>query len=334
MLDSNIIDFLIRQLANERTGRSTDMRVLITGASGFVAATLIRRLLGKGYEVHCIVRKDSELWRIAAVRHRLVLHQVELTQSREVDAVFAAVRPHWFFHLSTVRTQVQDFESFFQGNVVVAGNLISACLRFPPDRVVVYGSSLEYGHRDQPLREDLVATPHTLHGATKLCATHLFLQACHSFDLPVVVLRPFLVYGPWESGSRLLSKAILAGMEGRSIQLTSPGVRRDYLFIDDLIDASLIALSKEEAIGEIINIGSGTQVSNEALVAEINKLTGFNLRISSDDYPRRETDTEYWVADPRKCQALLGWSPSTSLVAGLQLTMEWLTEHRHLDEYK
>lgn len=309
--------------------------VLVTGASGFISANLVRRLLRDRYEVHCIVRKTSDLWRLKDVRDRLVLHVADLTAANEVAGVFAAVRPDVVFHLATTRADGRDFHAFFQGNVLTAANLIDACRMFPVSRLVVYGSSLEYGHRPEPLSETMACSPATLHGTTRLCATQLFLQAYRSFGLPIILLRLFSVYGPWEAPARLIPKALLAGLHSGSVQLTpqAQSIQRDFVFVGDVVEAGMVSLGVDAAIGEIINVGSGVQTSNETLISRIAELTGNTLRIDAYDYPRHETDAGYWVADTRKCQTLLGWSPATTLAEGLHIYREWISRHCHVAPY-
>jgi len=308
-------------------------RVLITGASGFVAASLIRRLLNDGHEVHALVRARSDLWRLAELRDRLTFHTADLADAAGVNVAFQAAKPEWVFHLATARGEPDDFDVFLHGNIIGAANLISGCRRYRPDRLIVFGSSLEYGHRDLPLREDMALAPSSLHGSTKACASLLFQQAHRSEGLPVTVLRLFSVFGPWEGSARLLPKAILAGLEGRDLHLTPPGIRRDYVFVDDVVEASLLAVATEATTGEIINVGTGIQTTNEDLVAAIDRLTNGRMRIVAYDYPVHDTDANHWVGDMRKCRTLLKWTPPTTLGEGLRTTLDWIQQHRHLLRY-
>jgi nucleoside-diphosphate-sugar epimerase len=309
------------------------MRVLVTGGAGFIAASLLRELYNQGHEVHCVVRPTSNLWRVIDLIGKITIHKVDLIDPTQVEQVFKKVRPEWIFHLATSRAAANDFDALFQGNLFVTANLVSACRAYPPLRLVVFGSSLEYGHRKQPLCETMQAQPSTLYGATRLCSTQLFLQAWKHFALPVVIFRIFSVYGAWESSHRLLPKTLLAGIYGRTLQLTVPEIRRDYVLVDDLIKAAFIAVNKPEVDGEIINIGSGKQTSNEELVRLIDELTGNRLTVSDHEYPRHDTDTDHWVADTKKCRKLLGWSPDKDISKGLQLTLEWVKQHLELKNY-
>ena len=309
------------------------MRILITGGSGFIAANLLRQLNKDGHELHCIVRSTSDLWRIQDLQGKITFHTDDLTDFSQVHTVFGKIGPEWVFHLATARAAADDFNSLFQGNVLMTANIISACRMFPPKKIIVFGSSLEYGHRKQPLSEKMKASPTTIFGTTKLCSTQLFLQAWRSFSLPVVILRAFSVYGPWESHKRLLPKTLLSGIYGREIQLTPPGIRRDYVFVEDVVKAALLAAEKQTVSGEIINVGTGRQTSNERAVHLIDDLTDHRLTISNYDYPRHHTDTEHWLANTEKCQELLTWSPDLTFEKGLQKTLLWLQQHLHLEEY-
>ncbi|KFN44632.1 NAD-dependent epimerase/dehydratase family protein [Arenimonas oryziterrae] len=308
-------------------------RVLVTGASGFVAASLVRRLLAQGHEVHGLVREHSDLWRLAELEDRITLHRADLCDATRIAGIFAAVRPHWLFHLATARAAHEGDQTYAQSNVLAAAGLIAACRQQTPERVIVHGSSLEYGHRDLPLREDMTPQPTTAHGQTKAEATAMWLQAARDDGLPVTVLRLFSVYGPWESSARLLPKALLAGLAARELPLTPPGIRRDYVHVDDVVTASLRAIGADATIGEVVNIGSGEQTSNEELVARIDALTGGRLRLAENAHPRHENDAGHWVADTGKCRTLLGWSPTLTLDEGLRGTLAWLREHRHLAMY-
>ena len=190
-----------------------------------------------------------------------------------------------------------------QTNVIGANNLIEAASRQPPEKFIYLGSSLEYGHRTEPLHEDMLPAPTTLHGASKASATMLFQQAARKGEFASVILRLFSVYGPGEPRSRLIPTAIRAIRDGAPIELTTPGIRRDFVFVDDVVEAITMALGSSLASGEILNVGTGTQTSNEMLVNIIASLMGRSADLVIGTYPARETDTSHWVADVRRC----GW---------------------------
>jgi nucleoside-diphosphate-sugar epimerase len=138
------------------------------------------------------------------------------------------------------------------------------------------------------------------------------------------VVRLFSVYGPWEARHRLVPQAIRAALTGEELPLTGPELRRDFVFVDDVVDACLRAASVDAALGEAINIGTGVETANEELVAEVERVIGKEVRTRIGAYSARETDSAHWRADISKAKRLLGWEPRYTLAAGLARTAAWM----------
>ncbi len=146
----------------------------------------------------------------------------------------------------------------------------------------------------------------------------------------IVILRIFSAYGYWESPTRLIPTAIMTAFENGKMDLTAPGYRRDFVFIEDVVDACLLAINAEDPRGEIINIGSGQQATNEEAVEAIQEITGRTIRVRAGSYPARASDTSHWVADIQRARLLLGWEPRHTLHQGLAKTVAWLHLHREM----
>jgi nucleoside-diphosphate-sugar epimerase len=202
-------------------------------------------------------------------------------------------------------------------------NLIEALAPLEYERMVVAGSALEYGPSVSAHRENDPLRPATFRGAGKAAATLLSLQHASAERRPIAVLRLFSVYGAWESPSRLIPTAIRAALCGGQMALTAPGVRHDFVFIDDVVDAMLAAAAAGGADGEAINVGSGREWTNEQVVEAVQRLTGRVVRARAGEYPAKAADTAHWVADIGKAAALLGWRPAHDLIGGLRETIEW-----------
>jgi nucleoside-diphosphate-sugar epimerase len=112
--------------------------------------------------------------------------------------------------------------------------------------------------------------------------------------------------------------------------MTAPGYVRDMIFIDDVVNACLRAAQTDLAPGEIINVGSGTQSSNEEIIAFIEELCSREIRIEGEIYPPSPSDTAHWVADISRAKELLGWEPRHTLREGLKKTIHWMRRHRSL----
>lgn len=309
-------------------------RVLVTGAAGFVGANLAAELLRRGAEVHALVRAHTNLWRIEEIIPQLTLHHVDLTHSEALQRTVDRVRPELIFHLaagSRYPSQRQDREETLKTNVLGTANLLEAVAPLDFHRFVHVGSSLEYGARNKPLKESDLLEPTTLSSVAKAAATLLCQQFARANRRPVVALRLFSVYGYWEGPMRLIPTALYAALRNEEIALTAPGYRRDLIFAEDVVEACLRAVQAEEVSGEIINVGSGRQWSNEEVVDMVQAVSGKKLMIRVGAYPARPFDTNYWVADIRKAKKSLGWEPHHSLREGLEKTISWF--RRHQDAY-
>lgn len=298
-------------------------RVLVTGAAGFVGANLLRILVAAGCEPHGVIRPGGHSWRLADLVGKVVLHEVDLTDEPAFEAVFLQVHPEYVFHLATPRGSSEAArDEMLRFNVLGAAFLGRLVSRYGTRRLVVAGSSLEYAPSTVALTESSVVAPLTWHGTVKSAATLMFQYAAHANALPVVLLRLFHVYGPWESAHRLGPTAIRSALEGAPLPLTEPGIRRDWVFVDDVCEALLLALDWG-CKGAIFNIGTGVETSNEALVACVESVSGCQIKVAPGAHPRSITDAEHRFANPTLARDILGWLPQHDLEAGLRHTVAW-----------
>lgn len=306
-------------------------RALVTGATGFVGANLVRGLLAHGADVHALVRPGSNLWRLADVAPYVSLHEADLTIRDDTRATVDAARPDLVFHLAKhggSPTRI-DRLAALRTNVEGMLHLLEAASGRPLTRFVHVGSSFEYAFGHAPLREDDRLEPATVHGATKAAATLLCQQLARQEQLPVTILRAFTVYGPWEGRERLVPTAIRAALGGGEVALTAPGLCHDWVLVDDVVDACLRAVVADSPPGEIFNVGTGCQATNEDVVALIGETIGRPLSVRMGAYPRRDWDSAHWVADVDKARRVLGWQAAHSLAEGLARTVAWFRANGH-----
>ena len=312
------------------TARWQGTRVLVTGAAGFIGANLVRRLVDEGAEVHALVRPTTALWRLEDAAARVTLHCADVLDPPALRAAAVASEPEFVFHLAADGAKSHDADAarLLQANAVGTLNLLAATAPLAYARLVHVGGSSEYGPHDEPLKETDRLEPVTAYGASKAAATLVCQQFARAHQRPIIIVRPFSVYGPWETPTRLIPTAIVAAFEQRELLLTPPGYRRDLVHVADVVDACLLAAACDAAPGEVVNIGTGRQWTNEEVVRTIERVSGRQIRTRVGHYRPRLSDTAHWVADVSKSERLLGWRAARTLEAGLQETVAWWVAHR------
>ena len=273
-------------------------KVLITGAGGFIGSRLVEMIESQDMEV---VKLDHKVLGLPEVLER----------------VMTEVKPSIVFHLAAYGNQhhQKDWAEVIRANYLGTYNLLWASKDLELKAFVNTGSSSEYGTKMTQMKETDLPETKTIYGATKVGATFLGRAFAQEFDLPVVNIRPFSVYGPQEAETRFIPSVIRCALTGDSLSL-SDGVH-DWIFVDDFIRGMILVTESVDRLkGDVINIGTGTQYSNTQVVEIVEKLTGASIKVNRVDKLRDFDTTLSWVADSTKLR-LLGWNPQESLESGI-----------------
>ena len=307
---------------------------LVTGAGGFVGANVCRRLVANGEEVHALVRASTSLWRIADIRDKLHLHEADICDAARVDEVVGAIRPTIIYHLATrgAYPHQNDEDSILLTNVFGLRNLYHACERQGFELFVNTGSSSEYGKKAFAMREGDILEPDSYYAVAKAAQSLLSRLYARLHDRPIVTLRLFSVYGPYEEPSRLIPRLMAAAARDESIDMTAPGTARDFVFVDDVVDVFVNVAPLLGLRSEILNVGTGTQSSLEDVVEALLACSGRTPRVRWGCMQPRPWDSDMWVADVSKLRRLTGSCPRTTLQEGLAKTWGWFQEHLELYE--
>jgi UDP-glucose 4-epimerase len=183
-------------------------------------------------------------------------------------------------------------------------------------RLVLLGSSSEYGPRDEPLQEDMADRPASVHGRSKAALTEA-VRKLAAQGLNAAILRIFYAYGLGDDPRRFIPTVCSAALRGEGVRLTPRGFMRDYVHVDDVVEACLRAGALDLVPGETINVGTGQGVDNHELVSIVQSLCAGHPAILSTDFPPRPADTGHWRADTRRMAARLGMDRVVGLRAGL-----------------
>jgi UDP-glucose 4-epimerase len=301
-------------------------RVIITGGTGFVGANLARRLLRDGHEVHLLVRPNYQPWRIDEIRSNVRLHEVQLHETDAVARVVSQIRPDWVFHLAVhgAYSWQTDWEQMVRTNIQGTMSLVSACLNTGFEAFVNTGSSSEYGFKDHAPAESEPLEPNSHYAVTKAAATMFCRHTAQSRQVHMPTLRLYSVFGPYEDPGRLLPRLITQGLKGQLPPLAAPDVARDFVYVDDVVDAYLLAAGvRTVGWGPIYNLGTGVQTTLRDAVEVARQVMGIAAEPAWNAMPNRTWDANVWVSDNRKIRAQLGWLPRHTFTEGFRLMVDW-----------
>lgn len=307
------------------------MRILVTGGAGFIGSNVVDRFVAEGHEVAVFDDLSSGFREFVHPQAKLFVG--DLADAAAVDAAIAEFRPDVVDHHAAqidVRKSVSDPVWDARVNVLGSIGLLQACVKHGV-RKVVYASTggALYGEgRQLPATEDHPVNPEAPYGASKHTVEHyLYIwKLLHGLDY--TVLRYPNVYGPRQNPHGEAGvNAIFIGLmlEQKRPRIFGDGnAVRDYLYVDDVVDANVLALSG--ASGEMLNIGTGVGTSVNDIVRELGVITGFTEGAIHE--PPRPGEVQRIYLDASRAKQVLGWSPKVSFAEGLRRTVEWSRHHK------
>ncbi|MGH3505828.1 MAG: NAD-dependent epimerase/dehydratase family protein [Nocardioidaceae bacterium] len=311
------------------------MRVLVTGAAGFIGSHLSEALVGSGHEVVGLdvfapfYDGDSKRRNLAALLEHPAFELVErdlLAVSTDgllqgVDAV-----AHLAGQPGVTTSWGSDFERYLADNVLATQRLLDAATRCRLQRFVYASSSSVYGPRvAEPALLGL--RPASPYGVSKLAAELLVETYARSFGVPGVSLRYFSVYGPRQRPDMAVHRFVEALLDGRPVDIFGDGRQaRDFTYVSDVVDATMRALDAELPPGLVVDVAGGTPITVDALVGELREVLGLSAA-RCQFHDERAGDVQRTEGRPGRALEYLGWSPKTDLRTGLTQQVRW---HRAL----
>jgi len=223
-------------------------RVLITGGTGFVGANLARRVLRDGHEIHLLVRRSRQSWRLDEMAADVRLHEADLEDREAVRRVVSRVKPDWVFHLAAYGAYPAqtDFERMVAANLTGSVTLLEACQESGVEAFVQTGSSSEYGYKDHAPAETEWLEPNSHYAVSKAAATQFCRFTAQKTKTNIQTLRLYSVYGPYEEPTRLIPTVIRRALtQGDLPPLVNPTIARDFVYVDDTVNAFAMALGEE-----------------------------------------------------------------------------------------
>jgi NAD dependent epimerase/dehydratase len=321
--------------ADNSTKAWSGRRVLVTGAGGFIGSHLAETLAKAGAEVRAFVRYNSRGdhgWLELAepdVSGEIEVFRGDLANPEAVSGALAGREVA--FHLGALIPIPYSYRhprEFVTANVVGTLNILEAARREEPARIVHTSTSEVYGTATTvPIDEEHPLHPQSPYAASKVGADQLALSFQRSFGTPVVVARPFNTYGPRQSARAVIPTIVTQALSRDVIELGSTSPTRDFLYVEDTVRGMLRCAVAEGVEGEVINLGTGAEISIGELAERLLRMVGRDVGLALDEDRVRPADSEVerLVAGTAKAKELLGWEPTVDLDEGLRRTIEWLT---------
>ncbi len=314
-----------------------NVKVLVVGGNGFVGSHLIRRLIKEEADISTFIKGDTK--NIEDVLKEIKIYNVNITNFEEVKKAVDKRKPKKVFNLAAITNVARSLDIIDEIiDINVKGNLnILKALNKDCDCIVNMGTIEEYGINKAPFNEDkTIPEPVSPYSASKSSLVMFSKMMYHSFKTPVVLLRPSKVYGPYDTvnlnlNQSLISKLIVCGLLDKEFRLLGGDQYRDFLYIDDLIDGLIKASIKKEAIGEIINLGSGNGYIINDIVEKISENLG-KINIKKESYRKGENIKFY--NDIEKAKIILDWEPRINIDNGLKRTINWYKDKHEKGELK
>lgn len=315
---------------------------VVTGAGGFIGSHLTQRLVQEGARVRAFVHYNSRgSWGLLERLPQDIRDGLDLVAGDVGDAhcVRQTVEgADVVFHLASLISIPYSYvapQSYVQNNVVGTLNVMQAALDGGVGRVVHTSTSECYGTaRYVPMDEGHPLQAQSPYAASKIGADALADSFHRSFGLPVVTVRPFNTFGPRQSARAVIPTIILQALTRETVQLGSLEPRRDFNYVEDTVDGFIRAATAAGAAGELINIGSGREVSIGEVCRLVIERVGRPVQLVASEERVRPAASEVGrlLCDASKAKSLLGWESSVGLEEGLARTIEWY--RAHLDPYK
>ena len=318
-------------------------KVLITGADGFIGSHLCEMMVAKGYHVKALAQYNSfNNW--GWLENVNCKKDIEIltgdirdpyfckTISKDVDVIFhlAALIAIPFSYVAP--------DSYLETNIKGTLNICQAAKENGISKLIHTSTSEVYGTAQYvPIDEKHPLQPQSPYSASKIAADSMVMSFYNSFDLPVTVARPFNTYGPRQSARAIIPTIITQIASGKKeIKLGDTSPTRDFNYVEDCCRGFIMLAESNKTIGEIINIGSNSEISIAETVKLIKELMSSDVTLINDEQRKRPKKSEVFrlCCDNKKINELVGYTPNTSIQDGLKKTIDWITKPEHLKMYK
>lgn len=314
-------------------------KIMVTGCAGFIGSSLTDKLLSEGKEVigidnfndyYDVKIKEANIFQAQQNPH-FKLYRVDIENKEDLEKVFKNEDIESIVHLAAragVRPSIEHPLEYIKTNILGTGNILELMKQYGIKKLVFASSSSVYGNcQEEKFREDIkVSKPISPYAATKLSCEGLCYTYSHLYQMQVICLRFFTVYGPRQRPDLAINKFSRLIEAGEKIPMYGDGSSmRDYTYIDDILQGIEGAINYNQTNYEIINIGGGSPISLRTMIETLEEVIGKPAQI--EELPMQAGDVNKTVSDISKARLLLGYKPSTTFKSGIEQYRKWRKSH-------
>ena len=326
------------------------MNIFLTGSEGFIGSHLAERLVKDGHKIKCLVQYNflnNYGWLETIDKN--VLNQIEIVSGdiRDKEFIEKSInkKTEIVFNLAALIGIPYSYhapQSYIDTNVNGLLNILSVSKKLKNLKSLIHTSTSEvYGTPEKlPITEKHQLSAQSPYAASKIAADHLALSFFKSFKLPIKIVRPFNTYGPRQSTRAIIPTIITQSLQKNIISVGSIFPTRDFVYVSDTVNGFIKSINNKKIIGEVVNLGTGFEISIKELISIIGNIIGIKIKIEQSKVRKRPNDSEVkrLVASNKKAKKLLNWSPNYSgkdgLKQGLKQTVNWYKIAKNLRSFK
>jgi nucleoside-diphosphate-sugar epimerase len=301
-------------------------KILVTGGAGFIASHLCHRLVKEGARLFVLTKYACVIdnIRLADIWEKITPVEADLRNADSLKKI-KSIKPEAIYHFAAYNHVGDSFSNVSEAMDVNSKGTVNLLDAYEDYKRFIYISSSEiYGYqKDFAFREALRPFPISPYAVGKYSGELYARMKGHVYKKPIVVLRPFNAFGPFQSPRAIIAEIVIKCLKGKDVRTTEGKQTREFNYVENLVDGFILAGTSKKAIGEIINLGSGYEVSIKDLVKKIHKLANSRSRLQIGALPYRPTEIWRMSSDSKKAHKLLGWTPRIGLEEGLSRTIEW-----------
>tara|TARA_A100001011_G_C14271657_1_gene827252 strand:+ start:988 stop:1983 length:996 start_codon:yes stop_codon:yes gene_type:complete len=324
------------------------MRILVTGACGFIGSHLVEQLVKKNHKVRAFTfynSKNSNGW----------LENIDKNVLKNIDTVSGDIRDYEFlkkqtknidviFHLAAlvgIPYSYQAVQSYIDTNITGTYNILNAAKTNNISKTIITSTSEVYGTaKEVPILESHPLNAQSPYAASKISADQLALAFYKSYGLRVGIVRPFNTFGPRQSARAIIPTIITQLLKkNKTIKLGNLKPTRDFTYVEDTANAFISTIKNNKIFGEVVNFGNSFEISIKDILEIFKKDFGYNFNIKLDKKRVRAKNSEVFrlLASNKKAKKLLRWRPKydglNGFKKGLEKTIKWFSDNRNLSQY-